>query len=190
MLPPSNLWPSAGVVPVMRMAADDHASFTEWATGRRRHLLRTAVLLTGDHARAEDLVQDALTKVALRWSRLHDGHPDAYARQVIVRDNISRWRRTRLEVVGAFDDSRRTPSGEGASDRRLVLLDALRRLTERQRTVLVLRYLEDLSEAETADVMGVSTGTVKSTTHLALRRMREAAPELADLMHATPGESR
>lgn len=176
----------------MRMSSEERDAFTAWATGRRLSLLRTAVLLTGDHGRAEDLVQEALTKVAQRWGRLADGHPEAYARQVIVRDNVSRWRRSRLEVVSSpAADDRRTPSPDADTDRRLVLLAALGRLTERQRVVLVLRYLDDLSEADTAAAMGVSTGTVKSTTHLALRRLREAAPELADLLQSdTIGESR
>lgn len=175
----------------MRMTAVERDTFTAWATARRLSLLRTAVLITGDHGRAEDLVQEALTKVAQRWARLADGHPEAYARQIIVRDNISRWRRTRLEVALAFPDSVRTTGAEVAADRRLVLLDALNRLTDRQRAALVLRYLDDLSEADTATAMGVSTGTVKSTTHLALRRLRESAPELAELLHAdTIGDSR
>lgn len=175
----------------MRMTTAERDTFTAWAAARRLALLRTAVLLTGDHGRAEDLVQEALTKVAQRWTRLVDGHPEAYARQIIVRDNISRWRRTRLEVVSAVQDSVSTSGAEVAADRRLVLLDALNRLTDRQRAALVLRYLDDLSEADTAAAMGVSPGTVKSTTHLALRRLRECAPELAELLHVdTIGDSR
>lgn len=179
------------------MTAAEREAFTAWATARRLSLLRTAVLLTGDHGRAEDLVQEALTKVAQRWSRLADGHPEAYARRVIVHDNVSRWRRTRLEVVTTTTDTAGTAGTAGtnaaevAVDRRLVLLAALDRLTERQRAALVLRYLDDLSEADTAAAMGVSAGTVKSTTHLALRRLREGAPELADLLAAdTIGETR
>ena len=108
---------------------DDRAAFTAWAEQRQLALLRTAVLLTGDHQRAEDLVQEALTKVALRWQRLRDGHPDAYARRILVRDNISWWRRHRAELVADLDDPRRAPSEEGGSDRRLMLQDALARLT-------------------------------------------------------------
>ncbi len=176
------------------MTAAEREAFTAWATARRLSLLRTAVLLTGDHGRTEDLVQEALTKVAQRWSRLAEGHPEAYARRVIVHDNVSRWRRTRLEVVTTTTDTAGTAgtnAAEVAVDRRLVLLAALDRLTERQRAALVLRYLDDLSEADTAAAMGVSAGTVKSTTHLALRRLREGAPELADLLAAdTIGETR
>ncbi len=170
----------------MRMTTGERAAFTAWATGRRLSLLRTAVLLTGDHGRAEDLVQEALVKVAQRWTRLAEGNPEAYARRIIVRDNVSRWRRTRLEVVSVISDSAHAQGDDEATDRRLVLLGALSLLTDRQRAVLVLRYLDDLSEADTAAAMGVSTGTVKSTTHLALRRLRESAPDLADLLHADP----
>ena len=73
----------------------DEQGFTEWAVGRQRQLLRSAYLLTGDLHRAEDLVQEALTKVALRWSRLAEGNPTAYALRIIARDNISWWRRRR-----------------------------------------------------------------------------------------------
>ena len=161
---------------------DDREAFTAWAEQRQLALLRTAVLLTGDPQRAEDLVQEALTKVALRWRRLRDGHPDAYARRILVRDNISWWRKHGAELVVDVDDPRRTPSGEGGSDRRLMLKDALDRLTPKQRAVVVLRYLDDLSERDTAEALGVSVGTVKSQTSLALRRLREAAPELAQLL--------
>ena len=161
---------------------DPAASFTRWASERQQALLRTAVLLCGDHHRAEDLVQDALTKVAVRWGRLQDGNPDAYARQVIVRTNISWWRRRRREVVLDLDD-RGVSVGPGAEvDRRLLLDHALAQLTPRQRATVVLRFYDDLSERDTAEVLGVSTGTVKSQTHVALARLRAVAPELAELL--------
>ena len=165
------------------MSEADRESFTRWATQRQLALLRTAVLVTGDHHRAEDLVQEALTQVALRWRRLADGHPDAYARQVIVRRNISWWRKHRREVVADVPEHGLTTSGsEVASDRRRALDEALARLTPRQRAVIVLRYYEDLPERETAETLGVSTGTVKSQTHLALRRLREGSPHLAEML--------
>ena len=163
---------------------DERESFTRWAGDRQLALLRTAVLLTGDHHRAEDLVQDALTKVAVRWRRLRDDNPEAYARQVIVRDNISWWRKHRREVVSETpgrDDVVGT-DGFAAADTRRMLADALATLTPRQRAVVVLRYYDDLSERDTARVLGVSVGTVKSQTHLSLRRLREAAPELVELL--------
>lgn len=162
----------------------DQDSFVAWATTCQARLLRVATLLTGDHHRAEDLVQEALVKVAARWQRLHDGSPEAYARRVIVRDNISWWRRQRREVVGPYDVEVTAPAP--APERHLLLRQALGRLTPRQRAVIVLRYYEDLTEAQAADVMGVSVGTVKSQTHLALRRLRERAPELAELLAEEP----
>ena len=80
----------------MEQRLGDRESFTAWATVRRPRLLRTATFLTGDAGRAEDLVQEALAKVAQRWPRLRDANPDAYARQILVRDNISWWRRNRF----------------------------------------------------------------------------------------------
>lgn len=161
----------------------DEAEFGRWARERQLALLRTAVLLTGDRQRAEDIVQEALTQVALRWRRLADGHPEAYARQVIVRRNISWWRKHRREVVVELSDDAVTTSGpEQAVGRRLMLDRALAGLTPRQRTLVVLRYYEDLTERDAAETLGVSVGTVKSQTHLALRRLREAAPELAELI--------
>jgi RNA polymerase sigma-70 factor (sigma-E family) len=168
------------------MESEAEASFTRWASDRQLALLRTAVLLTGDHHRAEDLVQDALAKVAARWSRLRDEAPEAYARQVIVRTNISWWRKQRREVVADPGD-RAVAHAAPSVDRRLLLDHALDRLTARQRSVVVLRYYDDLPERETAELLGVSVGTVKSTTHDALRRMRESSPELAELLGIVEG---
>ncbi|MBJ7359097.1 SigE family RNA polymerase sigma factor [Nocardioides sp.] len=165
------------------MESESEASFTRWAGDRQLALLRTAVLLTGDHHRAEDLVQDALAKVAARWERLRDEAPESYARKVIVRTNISWWRKQRREVVTEPGD-RPVDGGEPSVDRRILLDQALARLTARQRAAVVLRYYDDLPERETAEALGVSVGTVKSTTHHALRQMRESSPELAELLGA------
>jgi RNA polymerase sigma-70 factor (sigma-E family) len=159
----------------------DADSFSAWAAHSQRRLLRTAVLLTGDHQRAEDLVQEALVKVALRWRKLRDGRPEAYARQVIVRDNISWWRKHRREIVVETPVQAPVDMSD-ATERRLVVDRALAALTPRQRAVVVLRFYEDLTEQATADVLGIALGTVKSQSHLALRRLAEAAPELAELL--------
>ena len=159
----------------------DRDEFTRWARARQAQLLRAALLMSGDRGRAEDLVQDALTQVAMRWRRLRDGSPDAYARRVIYHGNVSWWRRRRHEVLTAYDVE---PAQQHESlDRGLAIRRALAALTPRQRAVVVLRYFEDLTEREAADVLGVSVGTVKSQTHLALLRLREAAPELAEFLH-------
>ena len=163
----------------------DREAFSAWAAASQHALLRTAVLLTGDHHRAEDLVQEALTKVAQRWSRLRGEHPGAYARQILVRDNISWWRKHRRQSVVEAEPPP-VPSADPAVDRRIMLEQALGGLTPRQRSVVVLRYYDDLTVDQTADVMKVSVGTVKSQTHLALRRLREGAPELAELLEETP----
>ncbi|MBD3947897.1 SigE family RNA polymerase sigma factor [Nocardioides ganghwensis] len=160
----------------------DEQGFTEWVGGRQRQLLRSAYLLTGDLHRAEDLVQEALTKVALRWSRLADGNPTAYALRIIARDNISWWRRRRDVPTDRLHDAGATSEPEIA----LVVRGALARLTPNQRAVLVLRHFEDLTERETADVLGVSIGTVKSQNAAALARLRTGAPELLSLIGRTP----
>lgn len=158
----------------------DEQEFTDWAAGCQRSLLRTAYLLTGDLHRAQDLVQEALVKVAQRWSRLRDGNPTAYARRIVVHDNVSWWRRHR-ETTGAVPDD--SVPDEVSSDpvNALVVRRALMRLTPAQRAVLVLRHLDDLSERETAEALGVSIGTVKSQNAAALARLRTGAPELLDL---------
>ncbi|HEX2895456.1 MAG TPA: SigE family RNA polymerase sigma factor [Marmoricola sp.] len=158
------------------------AEFSEWARQEQYRLVRTAFLLCGDLHRAEDLVQDALVKVALRWERLRDGHPEAYARRVVVNSNISWWRRHRRETAA---DPREQPAEPPDTDTTLVVRRALARLTPNQRAVVVLRHLDDLTERETAEVLGVSIGTVKSQNAAALARLREGAPELQDLIGRT-----
>jgi RNA polymerase sigma-70 factor (sigma-E family) len=160
----------------------DEAEFSAWAQGCQHRLLRTAFLLCGDPQRAEDLVQEALVKVAVRWDRLRAGSPDAYARRILVNDNISWWRRHRREQVGTAAEAEVGPPDTETS---LVVRRALDRLTPRQRTVLVLRHFEDLSERETARVLGVSVGTVKSQNAAAVARLRTGAPELLDLVGRT-----
>jgi RNA polymerase sigma-70 factor (sigma-E family) len=160
---------------------DEREQFTRWARARQQHLLRVALLMTDDVGRAEDLVQEAMTQVAVRWRKLRDSSPDAYARTVIYHGNISWWRRRRGEVLTA--EVVEHPSLTEPVERRLLVRRALAALTPRQRAVVVLRYFEDLTERDAAEVLGVSVGTVKSQTHLALRRLREAAPELAELLH-------
>ena len=162
-------------------ATSDAEAFSAWARHAQGRLLRTAVLLTGDYQRAEDLVQEALVKVALHWRRLRDGRPEAYARQILVRDNISWWRKHRREVLVEPPEGPMLDPAV-AADRRLLVDRALAALTPRQRAVVVLRFYDDLTEQATADVLGVAVGTVKSQTHLALRRLAEAAPELAELL--------
>lgn len=159
------------------------ADFEEWAHARSRALARSAYLLTGDHQLAEDLVQETLIRVAERWQQVRrSGAPDAYARRVMHNLSIDWWRRRRVRPREVASDSSLSTGVHQDEDERagtrLMLGQALGRLTPRQRAVLSLRFYEDLSESQTADVLGCSVNTVKSQTRHALSRLRELAPEL------------
>lgn len=175
------------------MDAEAQESFRQFVAGRSSALLKTAVLLTGgDRHAAEDLLQNALVGAAGRWQRIDE--PEAYVRRILYRQQISRWRLKwrRREVTVAEPPQTaagHTPDTSGAAELRLLLRTALSRLTARQRTVLVLRYFEDLPEAEVARILGCSVGTVRSTTHRSLARLRELAPELAALDPRQPQPS-
>lgn len=161
---------------------EQHAAFEAFVLARTPALTRTAYLLTGDVHLAEDLVQSALLKAAEHWHRIETS-PEAYVRRTLYTQQVSVWRRrrdVREQALGAYDAAAATYAGD--PDLRLSLVEALRRLTTRQRTVLVLRFFEDLTEPQVADVLGVSRGTVKSTVHRALARLRVLAPDLADLV--------
>ncbi|MEV4010572.1 SigE family RNA polymerase sigma factor [Nonomuraea angiospora] len=158
----------------------DEQRFREFVSARSPALMRLGFLLTGgDQHAAEDLVQTALAKLAGRWRRVDA--PEAYAKQIMYRQQISWWRasRRRGEVVQAAPPELADRDLNHQSELRMVLRSALARLTARQRTVLVLRYFEDLPEREVARALGCSVGTVRSTAHRSLARLREIAPELA-----------
>ena len=165
--------------------------FAEYVTARGPALVRTAYLLTGDHHAAEDLVQTVLAKAVLRWRSI-EGSPDAYVRRALYHQNVSTWRRFRR---GREEARAELPDRAGAHDadaveRRMLLRDALARLAPQQRAVLVLRFYEDRTEAETAALLGIGVGTVKSQTRRALTRLRTLAPELADLVTAAQEDPR
>ncbi len=157
----------------------DRSAFDDFVHARSGALSRTAYLLTGNHHTAEDLVQHALVRTAQHWERISTS-PEAYTRRIMYHQNISWWRTRRLTEVslGAHDAGVAPPD----TDLRLTLEDALTRLTTKQRTILVLRFFEDLTEVQTAAAVGVSVSTVKSTTRHALTRLRILAPDLADLV--------
>jgi RNA polymerase sigma-70 factor (sigma-E family) len=159
------------------------ADFDEYVRARTPALIRTAYLLTGDQHRAEDLVQDALIRTYRAWRRLRDSNPDAYTRRVMYHLNISRWRRLRGTEITTSDppDVVGGPDEAGRSVNRLALQRALAQLPPRQRAVIVLRFFEDATEAEAAELLGVSVGTVKSTTSRALEKLRAVAPSLLDM---------
>jgi RNA polymerase sigma-70 factor (sigma-E family) len=155
--------------------------FTSYVRARGSVLLRTARSLTANPCDAEDLLQTALAKTYLAWDRIDDrGALDRYVRRTLVNTRTSQWRRRRVDELtceevpesGAAD-----PDPAERQAQRDVLWGAIGRLPARQRAMLVLRYYEDLSEAQTAEVMGVSVGTVKSAVSRALVKLR-TDPEL------------
>ena len=159
--------------------------FRAFVAARGHALIRTAYLLTGDQHLAEDLVQTALEKAVRHWAAIREvGAAEQYVRRTMYRENISVWRRRRLtelpvDVVPEPRDGTIAGSPTGRAEDRMVLRDALMSLGPRQRTVLVLRYFEDLTERQTADLLGISVGTVKSQAHKALHAMRSACGDLA-----------
>lgn len=152
--------------------------FEGFVVARSAALLRTAYLLTGHDADAEDLLQRALIKAVPVWSRIQ-GDPTAYVRKIMVRENISRWRSRRWREVLVARTTELAPARDLSTDERLVLSDALAQLAPRQRAVVVLRYYEDLTEVETARVLGIAVGTVKSQHRDALARLRILLPDFA-----------
>ena len=158
------------------------AGFEEFVAARRPALLRSAYLLTGSHHDAEDLVQTTLLRVVPRWNRIA-AHPEPYVRRVLARESVTRWRsrRWRERTVAQLPE---TASDERPSDRG-ALLQALATLSPRQRAVLVLRYFDDLTEAATAETLGISLGAVKSHARDGLARLRVVAPGFLDEEPAT-----
>ena len=155
----------------------DRSAFDEFVHARSAALARTAFLLTGNHHTAEDLLQHALLQTARHWERIATS-PEAYTRRVMYHQNISWWRKRRFTetTLGSYDASHPAPD----SDLRLSLDAALAQLTPKQRTILVLRFFEDLTEVQTAEATGVSVSTVKSTARHALARLRTLAPDLVE----------
>ncbi|MGP4103464.1 SigE family RNA polymerase sigma factor [Nonomuraea sp. KM90] len=162
---------------------DRHDDFREFVLARQQALMRTAYMLTGDAHLAEDLLQSVLIKVAGQWSKLSGGgNPEAYTRKALVNQYISWKRRPRPEAPSA-DLPERGASYDDAALQRIMLRQALAKLTPKQRAVIVLRFWEDLTEAQTAEALGCALGTVKSQAHHALSRLRALAPELAYLLN-------
>jgi RNA polymerase sigma-70 factor (sigma-E family) len=150
--------------------------FTAYVRDRGDHHLRVAVLLTGDWHAAEDLVQASLVKLYRAWPRLDTtADPDAYLRRIMVNTHRSWWRaRWRRETPAeALPDGL---SGDDIADRQALgalVRQALAGLPRQQRAVLVLRYCEDLPEADVAGLLDCSVGTVKTHTHRGLRALRD-----------------
>lgn len=160
-----------------RDAARD-AEFSAWMAARQASLHRTAYLISGDHHTAEDLVATTLSKVYLSWHKINQRDSlDGYARRIMVNEHNTLWRRAfkRREVP-----AERLPEHDGVSDtydegEHDEMWQLLQTLPRRQRAVIVLRYYEQLSEAEIAELLSISPGTVKSQASRALATLRERA---------------
>ena len=150
--------------------------FREFISSRASPLHQSAYLLCGDWHLAHDLVQDTLVKAYKHWPRIRQvDSPDAYVRRILLNEVRGRWRRRERAVPVARFPEGREPAEPDAADeiaRRAGLLQALLALPLRQRATVVLRYLEGLSERETAEVLGCTEGTVKSQSARALVTLR------------------
>ncbi|WP_327344805.1 SigE family RNA polymerase sigma factor [Streptomyces europaeiscabiei] len=159
-----------------------YPSFSAYVKARQPVLLRTARSLTANPCDAEDLLQTALAKTYVAWERIEDHRAlDGYVRRALLNTRTSQWRKRKVDEFAC--DELPEPDGVQAADpaEQQVLHDAMWRaimkLPARQRAMVVLRYYEDLSEVQTAEVLGVSVGTVKSAVSRALGKLRED-PEL------------
>src|SRR5512139_72873 len=168
------------------MAQRDTAAFAEFVAARSPALFRTAYVMVGDHGLAQDLVQEALTKTYVAWPRLREvDKAEAYTRKAITTTYISWWRRKAWSAERPRDD---VPDGGDLTSRagadvvdRAWLWGELQSLPPRQRAAIVLRYYEDLTEAQTAEAMGCAVGTVKSQVAQGLKRLRAQIGSDVDL---------
>ncbi|WP_327182985.1 SigE family RNA polymerase sigma factor [Streptomyces sp. NBC_01334] len=157
------------------MQAEQEDRFQEFVRARWSRLVRTAYLLTGDVHHAEDLTQTALAKAYRSWRRIsRSDNPEAYVRRMLVSCNSDRFRKRRVTEALTAAPPERAGRDEGAGrvEERGSLLAGLAQLPPKQRAVVVLRYWEDLSEAEVAEVLGCSPGTVKSQASKGLAKLR------------------
>jgi len=158
------------------MGAESDDEFRDFMRGRWSAMVRLAYTLTGDQGHAEDIAQAAFASAYSAWGRVRRaGDPDAYVRAIVIHENSKRFRKQRVR-----EDLRAVvpECGTGADDRladRAALRDTLSRLGPRQRTVIVLRFWLDMSEADTARALNCSVGTVKSQTSRALATLRKHA---------------
>jgi RNA polymerase sigma-70 factor (sigma-E family) len=164
------------------LGTDTDRDFAAFVAARSQKLFGIAMALTGHRHQAEDLLQTVLARAYRRWSRIR-GEPEAYVRRALYHEQVSRWRSAmhRLELL-----TDRTPQVARAADTDrvdlgLALRAALRRLAPKHRAVLVLRYLEGLSDEEIAEMLGCRPGTVRSQVTRALQRLRQMCPDPIDL---------
>lgn len=163
-----------------RLRPPEGLAFEAWLVARERALQRTAHLLTGDVHAAQDLVQTTLAKLYLRWDRIRlADNVDAYARKALVNEFRSAWRRPvrRAEQVVERVPDRPTPEVPAYDGSREAVWRFVSGLPPKQRAVIVLRFYEQLTETEIADLMGISVGTVKSQSSRALAALRARLPD-------------
>jgi RNA polymerase sigma-70 factor (sigma-E family) len=175
--------PGMGATVVADRKDAREADFAAYLAARQASLLRTAYLLTGNRHDAEDLVQTAFAKLYLSWDKVRDhGSMDGYVRRILVNEHNSLWRRAWKkrehvaadETLHALDRPHHDSPDDGTG---AALWDVVQTLPRKARAVVVLRYYEELSEAETAAVLGISVGTVKSQTSRALAALRARTPQ-------------
>ena len=172
--------PPTGALAVADRTSARDADFAAYLAARQASLLRTAYLLTGNRHDAEDLVQTAFAKLYLSWDKVRDqGAIDGYVRRILVNEHNSLWRRAwkRRESSQEHTVLDRPVHDEYDEGTGSALWDVVQTLPRKARAVVVLRYYEEMSEAETAAVLGISTGTVKSQTSRALAALRARAPQ-------------
>lgn len=156
-----------------QMADDGAESFTEFVRTRSAALHRYAYLLVGDRGLAEDLLQEALVKTFAAWRRVESATAEAYVRRVITTTALSWWRRKSWQAERPHAELPDQPGpAEDVTVRRWMWAE-LQRLPPRQRAAVVLRYYEDLTEVQTAEILGCSVGTVKSQVSAALKRLNQ-----------------
>ena len=160
----------------------DEEAFVEFATGAKPWLLTSAWMLTADPHAAEDLVQETLVRLYVRWPRLRSGQPAAYARKILANLHTDRWRRSHRELL---TDHPPEGGGRGADPQTVDLLRALQQLAPRERECVVLRHYLDLSERQTAEALGVSVGAVKAYTSRGLAALRPLMQDQED-RHVRP----
>ncbi|MET3982404.1 SigE family RNA polymerase sigma factor [Streptomyces sp. PvR034] len=159
-----------------------YPSFSSYVRTRGTSLMRTARSLTANPCDAEDLLQTALAKTYVAWDRIEDHRAlDGYVRRTLVNTRTSQWRKRKVDEFSCDElpETDVAPAADPAEAQALrdAMWRAVTRLPDRQRAMVVLRYYEDLSEAQTAELLGVSVGTVKSAVSRALVKLRED-PEL------------
>ncbi|WP_328748637.1 SigE family RNA polymerase sigma factor [Streptomyces sp. NBC_00285] len=175
---------SKAAVPAKQTLA--YPSFASYVKARQPVLLRTARSLTANPCDAEDLLQTALAKTYVAWERIEDHRAlDGYVRRALLNTRTSQWRKRRVDefATDEIPEPDLVPGGDDPAEQQALhdaMWRAIMKLPARQRAMVVLRYYEDLSEVQTAEVLGVSVGTVKSAVSRALGKLRED-PELVQV---------